>query len=484
MMGRRAIAITAGLVVLVLGLYLVGRGGPVAEGEEGLVAWSKPLVDRDLEMIRRDTLRVLVVEDPLTWEERPKAVTGLEYELLKRFALREDLPLRLLPVAHPDSALLALQRGEGDVIAAQLAARRDHARWVSFTKPYRHVSPMLATLRPDPVMAPAAGAPAIDVALDTVPVSVWSPFADPRYAFWSTGKGAAKGAHRFVVHHDPPLSQEELLMEVVIGRHAATVVTDARARYETGRFPVLEFSAIDAPAVPLCFAVRRNARQLLARLNAWLDDAREQEAHAHFVEAYAMPLPKSGPLRSRKRITTEGDSLSPFDPYFREHAEAMRWDWQLLAAMAFRESRFDSTVTSRMGAQGIMQIMPRTGARLGLDSSSVMADHIGAAVRYLNRLDTLWMRQIPDKDQRLRFVLASYNSGPGHIIDAQRIAERLGLDPQRWEHHVERAVLLLGRPRYFTQPGIKNGYVQGQQVFHYVRDVLELRRQIKAKVGA
>src|SRR5690606_34897316 len=138
---------------------------------------------------------------------------------------------------------------------------------------------------------------------------------------------------------------------------------------------------------------------------------------------------KPGPLRVRKRVPVEGDSVSPYDAWFQEHAGRMPWDWQLLAAMAYRESRFDSTVVSRMGAQGIMQIMPRTAARLGLDTSHVMDDHIAAAVRYLNKLDTMWMRAIPDRERRLRFVLASYNAGPGHIIDAQRLAQQLGLDP-------------------------------------------------------
>ncbi|MBX2974414.1 MAG: transglycosylase SLT domain-containing protein, partial [Flavobacteriales bacterium] len=142
------------------------------------------------------------------------------------------------------------------------------------------------------------------------------------------------------------------------------------------------------------------------------------------------------------------------------------------------ESRFDSTAVSHKGAHGIMQFMPNTAARYGLDTALSVGDHIDAAKRYVTRLDTLWMRAVPDRDQRLRFVLASYNAGVGHIIDAQRLAERLGLDPQRWEHNVERAVLLLAKPRYYTRPEMKNGYCKGSQVFHYVRDILALYNQL------
>lgn len=74
----------------------------------------------------------------------------------------------------------------------------------------------------------------------------------------------------------------------------------------------------------------------------------------------------------------------------------------------------------------------------------------------------------------------------GHIIDAQRLAERSGLDPKRWENHVERAVLLLAKPQYYTRPEMKNGYCKGSQVFHYVRDIVSLYEQLTgmARSGA
>ena len=152
--------------------------------------------------------------------------------------------------------------------------------------------------------------------------------------------------------------------------------------------------------------------------------------------------------------------------------------------MAWKESRFDSSAVSSQGAMGIMQIMPRTATKLGLDTSYSVGAHIEAAKRYVSRLDTMWMRAVPDRHQRLRFVLASYNAGPGHVIDAQRLAERIGLDPQQWEHHVERAILLLALPRYYTRPEMKNGYCKGSQVFHYVRDVTALYEQLTGPHGA
>jgi membrane-bound lytic murein transglycosylase F len=308
---------------------------------------------------------------------------------------------------------------------------------------------------------------------DTATVGLWSPFQVPGYTL-SISNGRLL---RLIV--DPRATPEQLLMDVVIGHAPATLITDAHALYEGRRFPLIEFSGPVGDPVPLSFVVRTNSPRLLEAMDQWLAREQESGALAMFIKAYTRALPRPGALVMRRAIPVEGDSISPFDPAFRQHAELMRWDWELLAAMAYRESRFDSTAVSYAGAAGIMQIMPATGASLGLDASSGMSDHVRAAVRYLNKLDTMWIRAIPDRDQRLRFVLASYNAGPGHIIDAQRLAEALCLDPGRWEHNVERAVLLLSKPGYFMRPGLRNGFCDGGQVFTYVREVTGFYRQLQ-----
>ncbi len=460
-------------VLVCIGLLAMRRTPTMASASDGL--WKVDPVERDLDVIRGDTLRVLVLRDPMTWEERPKATTGFEWELLKRYAKKEGLHLKAIPMEHIDSMIMALQIGRGDVIAAQCTPRRDRKQWLSFTSPYRMVRPVLATLRPDPIANRDGNGQVITSRTDTAEISAWSPFADPDHRFDVEGK------RRIPLHMDPLVTPEDLLMEVVLGKHGATIVTEARAAHEAGRFPVIEFSAPMGPAQPLCFAVRKNARRLLKSMNSWIDSKDEREARALIIRSYSTKIPRSGPLQTRKPIPVVGDSISPYDAHFQAHAEAIAWDWELLAAMAFKESRFDSLAVSKVGAQGIMQIMPTTARELGLSPDDAVKDHVRAAAKYLARLDEMWKRAVPDKDQRLRFVLASYNAGPGHIIDAQRLAAKLGLDPKRWEHNVERAVLLKAKPRYFMMPEMKNGYCIGSQVFHYVRDIVAMYRQLKAR---
>jgi membrane-bound lytic murein transglycosylase F len=126
-----------------------------------------------------------------------------------------------------------------------------------------------------------------------------------------------------------------------------------------------------------------------------------------------------------------------------------------------------------------MQMMPGTAEALGVEASQGVSGQVRGASRYLAELDTMWRGSVPADDQRLKFVLASYNAGPGHIKDAQKLARELGLDPRRWDGQVERALLLLNKPRYSERPSVRNGPCKGWQTFLYVREVGSTFRRFK-----
>ena len=128
-----------------------------------------------------------------------------------------------------------------------------------------------------------------------------------------------------------------------------------------------------------------------------------------------------------------------------------------------------------------MQIMPKTAQALGVDSADGVAGDIGGARKYLDRMDALFSASVPNKDQRLKFVLAAYNAGAGHVQDAQRLAAAYGLDTRRWDGSVERALLLLAKPRWFLRADVKHGYCRAHETFWYVRDVVSAFGQYRRK---
>ena len=463
---RVAIGIALGALILCGVLY--------AWPEFGTVRNIPQPVKRDLDQIKADTLRVLVVERPLTYERVGEMEVGLEFELLKRFAHRLGVPIKAVEVDHPDSLLPRLQRGDGDVIAARLSKPNNISRRIAHSSPYRYANPVFAGLRSDRILGIGSRINDAD-GPDTAWVMAWSSFA-PSERLHPGGERVTKQRTLFT---DTSSHTTSVIINAALGRIGAALVSEAEAAYYARWFPQLAFNRMESDPVPLVFGMRRNAPTLWRAMDNWLSDPEEKEAQAMLMSSYGSRLPSRGALGHARMVEMDGDALSPYDSLFQALGNAGAWDWELLAAIAFKESRFDPLAVSNRGAKGLMQMMPRTARSLGEDSMHLVPSQINAAARYLASLDTIWMRSIPQPSQRLRFILAAYNAGPGHVKDAQRLAAKLGLDPVKWEGHVERAITLLALPEYFQLPEVEGGRCIGAQTFIYVREVIGLYEQFR-----
>ena len=144
---------------------------------------------------------------------------------------------------------------------------------------------------------------------------------------------------------------------------------------------------------------------------------------------------------------------------------------RLLAAQAFQESRFDARARSWAGARGLMQVMPATGRQFGIEDLYEPERNVEAAARFVEYLEGFWAERIADPDERLRFLLASYNVGPGHVEDARRLAEKHGDDPDRWTD-VRYWLLQKSKRRYYTDPVVRHGFARGLEPVTYVDRIL------------
>lgn len=455
----------AGAIALGLVLYSSDRV-TLPHKDEG--PWARPRVDRDLAAIAKDTLRVGLVALPLVFEERPGARSGLELELLERFASDKGLALKVVVLPSVDSLLPALQRGGVDVAGGLLSPFSAMAPYVDLTRPYRSTHPVGVSLRSD---AHAGASGRAEHPEDTLWLPRSHPFGPRPYTWHPTPDTLLQGVDSLDMH--------DLLVALVVGGVGGAVLPDVLVRAVADRYPVLRCGGPLGPSVPLSFAVRRNAPGLRKALDGWLKDPATEGIRSALLNASSGPLPTRATLGKRTTHSPLEGRISPFDTVFQQHDTLMPWDWELLAAVAFKESRFDTTARSRRGAVGLMQMLPRTASAFGADSSSRVEDQVQAAARFLVRLDSIWMRSVRDPDQRLCFVLASYNAGPGHVHDARLLARELGLDPTRWEGNVERALLLLSDPAFFTRDDMRAGYVRGSETFRYVRDVLGMYRRFR-----
>ena len=121
---------------------------------------------------------------------------------------------------------------------------------------------------------------------------------------------------------------------------------------------------------------------------------------------------------------------------------------------------------------GLLQLMPATARDLGVADPYDPEENVDGAVRYLLWLEeTYWEEEILDPQERLKFVLASYNAGAGHIMDAQRLAEKYGDDPRVWED-VAFWLLRLSEAEWYQDPIVRHGYCRGLEPVEYVARIL------------
>lgn len=220
------------------------------------------------------------------------------------------------------------------------------------------------------------------------------------------------------------------------------------------------------------WVIRKDAQFLAEALNNWY----KPEIRSALAESDRKRYANGGGVKRHVRapfMNRQKGIISPYDQHFIRHSKAIGWDWRLMAAQCYQESGFDPQAISWAGARGLMQIMPETAAHLGLPANQMHNPelNIQAAAQYLNELNSRFS-DIPGRTDRLQFVLAAYNGGPGHVRDAMTLARKHGQDDRVWQN-VAPYILKLSQPAYYNDPDVRFGYLRGSETYNYVNSILQ-----------
>ncbi len=187
-----------------------------------------------------------------------------------------------------------------------------------------------------------------------------------------------------------------------------------------------------------------------------------------------VPYSQMEDLWSRK-ILQANYLISPYDEVIRTIAEREGRDWRLISAIACAESQFDPQSVSNKGAQGLMQIMPVVARQFRVDETQITEPSVNVwlGVELLGYIENTFRfpKGMPEQD-RLSIILASYNCGMGHVLDARRLALKYGENPNSWEV-VARYLTLKSEPEYFDDEAVKCGqFSDSRQTIGFVKKVL------------
>jgi membrane-bound lytic murein transglycosylase F len=394
---------------------------------------------------------------------------GYEYELLRDLAKRLDVQLRLVLVSDIDAAFKFLESGKVDLIAMNLEENPERSKGNSFSTPLGNMNTLLVGRDASGKVESwgKLGSDTIHIRKGTVYESKLSKIKD------SLNLG-------FIVKATK--EQEEVLIDQVINGQIKWTVADqnialANATY----YENLDVSWKVSDEGKVAWVVRENSTVLLEKLNEWMVE--KQKRFIPILYAKYFRNSKNSYFRNTSPFSSlAGNQISQYDQIIKSGADQLGWDWRLLASLVYKESRFDTTATSYAGARGLLQLMPVTLERFGVTSPNDPGQSLLGGVKYLRYLDKFWMERVPDSNERLKFILASYNIGQGHVEDAWRLTLKFGRNTQSWTE-VGKFLELKSDPNYYKDPVVKSGFAKGHLAVNYVKDVLSIFQSYKSLVA-
>lgn len=205
----------------------------------------------------------------------------------------------------------------------------------------------------------------------------------------------------------------------------------------------------------------------IRQLDTWIGYIKASKEFDILTDAY------SGPFNPQKRAErgVKTKTVSPYDDLFRKYAEQLGWDWRMVAAVVYQESKFSISSRSHRGAIGLMQVMPQTGVYYGVDNLLDPEQNIIAGTNHLKRLQKMFSRYDLSHEELIKFTLAAYNAGEGRVTDCRNLAAAKGFDNSRWDEIVK-VIPMMREDSILEEESVRLGKFQGHETIDYIDSVL------------
>ncbi len=396
---------------------------------------------------------------------------GYQYELLNLLADHLNVGLEVIVNNNLEESLGCLLKDQCDLLAINLTVTRERSRIIDFTEPHSQTRQVLVQRKPEgwQYMSMAE----LDSQMISNPLELGGKtvHVQSKSAYTSRLRNLMEEIGDTIIIIEMNLVDEQLITKVAEGEIDYTVTDENVAMVNQTYYDNLDIEIAISFMQNLAWAVKKGDHYLRDSINSWLRSFKSTIEYRLLYAKYFQNQRSARIVQSDFYVLTSG-RISPYDDLIKKYSEDIDWDWRLLASMIFQESRFLPDVQSWAGAAGLMQLMPNTARRFGVSNISDPEENIRAGVRYIAWLEETLQGRIPMKEERIKFILAAYNVGLGHVLDARALARKYGRDPDRWTDNVDYFILNKSDPEYFLDPVVRHGYARGHEPYRYVGEIL------------
>jgi membrane-bound lytic murein transglycosylase MltF len=481
--------LAAGVFALAASAVLADTGGvsatpkpAEARGAAQLLGANKPWTGDFNGMLERRIIRVLVPFSRSLYfvdKGRERGITAelaLDFEkyLNKKYAkhLRKRPLTVFLIVTTRDKLFTDLAAGLGDISAGNLTVTPDREQVADFVAPADRagVNELLIT---GPSSPPVTSVD--DLAGRTVHARKASSYYESLAGLNDKLRAAGKQSVDIAIVPDA-LEDEDMMEMANAGLLQAIVVDDWKARMWAQVLPkiTVHTDILLRSGGRTGWAIRKGSPGLAAEISDFYETFAKKEGVINARVARAMKQAK----QLKDPTTSAGyQRFEATIALFRKYGEQYRFDPLMLAALGFQESELNQNKKSAVGAIGVMQVMPQTGAELSVGDIRVIEPNIHAGSKYLDGLMSEFLNAQFDDANRALFAFASYNCGSGNVAKARKEAAKRGLDPDKWFNNVE--IVIAERIGMETTTYVRNIY----KYYMAYRLVADARAGAKAARG-
>lgn len=475
-MTKKAFQISA--VFLLLSMLFIGCNNRPDNDmdEEPEVVDTLTVLDR---LMEKGTLFAVTDCDLLNYSMVNGKMAGFQYDLLNDLCKSLNLKLDLQVVDNVDSCLRLLDSCKIDLLATEVGLNKEMKRSYLLTDPIITKKCVLVQRLPkkwhdmstyNEIENQLLRSP-LELAGKTIHVPA--------------GNHAVRilehlseeiGDTIYIVQCDT-LNSLKLIQMVESGQIDYTVADEHIAQMAVTNSKGLDNRLAVSIDQPIGWALpNQGDSSVLLAVNTWIDNYEQKNIGrtlAKYIKKRSLP----------SRYEPSGNRISDFDPAIKKVAKKIGWDWRLLASLIYQESRFHTDLESDKGAFGLMQLMPVVMEKYEIDYDSSPEEQLEAGGKLIHYLDQCLDDKVIDSVERIKFVLAAYNAGLGHVYDARRLAEKYGKDPNVWTDNVDFFILNKSKPQYYNDTCCKAGRLRGTETYRFVEEVTERYEQYRALVN-
>ncbi len=424
-------------------------------------------------IIKRGKLKAVTDYGSLSYLIYRGEPIGYQYEMLKDFTNYLGVELELVIESNLTKSIEMLNNNEIDLLAMGLTVTSERNKQFSFTSPIMTSRQVLIQRKPEGFnkMETADEIEShllrntLDLANVQINVQKGTVFVDRLQTLSDEIADSI-----FIINDDREI--EELIIAVANGDIDYTVADEHVAIVNARYYRNIDVKTPISFPQKIAWAAKKGQTGLSDTISSWLLKFNQSLKSKLLYNKYFKNV-RSKRIVNSQYNSYSGGQLSPYDEEIKSAAKLIGWDWRLLASLIYQESEFKPNVQSWVGAYGLMQLMPSVLDKYGLDSTSVdPAMQLNAGVKHLIYIQKQLPPEITDSIEQIKFLLASYNCGLGHVLDARRLAEKHGKSPNNWTTSVDSCILYLSEKEYYHDPVVYYGYVRGAETFNFVEEII------------